>query len=97
MIPVLISEAALRDIEDIWAFVSLESPESATALIRLLLERAFSLGEFPHAGSLASGHPGTRRVVVRTWAIFYEVTSSHVQVLRIVHGGRDVTALRLLR
>ncbi|PWB43821.1 MAG: hypothetical protein C3F10_10330 [Dehalococcoidia bacterium] len=45
MIPVLISEAALRDIEDIWAFVSFESPESATALIRLLLERAFSLTE----------------------------------------------------
>lgn len=95
MIPVLISEAALRDIEDIWAFVSLESPESATALIRLLLERAFSLREFPGAGAAVSGHPGTRRVLVRTWAIFYEIAPSHVEVVRIVHGGRDVNALRL--
>ena len=97
MIPVLISEAALRDIEDIWAFVSIESPESATALVRLLLERAFGLKEFPNAGSRVPGHPGTRRVMVRTWAIFYEVAQSHVEVVRMVHGGRNVGSLRLRR
>jgi plasmid stabilization system protein ParE len=97
VIPVLISEAALRDVEEIWTFVSLESPGSATTLIRLLLERAFSLGEFPNAGSRVAGHPGTRRVMVRTWAIFYEVAPSQVEVVRIAHGGRDVTALRLRR
>jgi plasmid stabilization system protein ParE len=97
VIPVLISEAALRDIEDIWAFVSIESPESATALMRLLLERAFSLKEFPNSGSSIPGHPGTRRVMVRTWAIFYEVVPSHVEVVRMVHGNLDVAALRLRR
>jgi len=97
VIPVLISEVALRDVEDIWAFVSLGSPESANVLMRLLLERAFSLGQFPNAGAPVAGHPGTRRVMLRTWAIFYEVAPSRVEVLRIVHGGRDVAALQLGR
>lgn len=65
MIPVLISESALRDLEDVWAFVAQESAESATGLLRPLLERAFRLGEFPNAARETEGLPETRRVNVR--------------------------------
>jgi hypothetical protein len=36
---------------------------------------------------------GVRRVMFRTWAIFYRTRPSHIDVMRIVHGGMRIGPL----
>jgi toxin ParE1/3/4 len=59
-----------------------------------LRERARRIGEFPHAGPpRPQWGEGIRIAVHGNYLIIYRVRDETVQVLRVLHGARDLDAL----
>ena len=94
---VVFSQPALDDLSSIWDFVAESSQDAAGDLIRELVDAGQELSELAERFPISSDvrHAGTRRRNVRTWAILYWVAPTHVEILRIVHGGRDLGRLRI--
>ena len=92
---VIISEEALDDLGEIWDFVGGSSVAAANELVEELVERALRLDENPHLYAIVwwLEEHGVRRMNVRSWAIFYRILPSHIDVARIVHGGMRMEKL----
>jgi toxin ParE1/3/4 len=87
------SRQARADLRGIVESISVDSPAAARRFRRLLSERALSLQQFPERGARLQGHPSARRLVVKPYLIVYRIDRNLVQILRIVHGRRDLRAL----
>ena len=92
---VLFSDESLQDLRDIWNFVRESSEVSADNLVVALIERAHTLREMPlrHPEIAELKGSGVRRLNVRTWSILYRVRADYIDVVRVVHGGRDQPTL----
>ena len=101
MSQVLIDEAAESDLLEIWAYIARDNMEAADRVVDAAYETFEKLGKNPHLGVLHHfSNPrlrGTRRFVIpafRNYEIFYRVTDSAVEILRVVHGARDIDRLK---
>jgi toxin ParE1/3/4 len=89
---VVIHEAAAADLDNIFDWISRDSPRAATELVRRIGARINRLG----IGGLSHiGRPGlvtgTRELVEAPYIIVYSVdeVADQIVVLAIVHGARD--------
>lgn len=77
---------------DAWLFIARDSTGAADRLNDELLEVFTLLAEFPQAGrerpELGSG---MRSRPVQSYVVFYRETPTQLQIVRVVHGARDVT------
>lgn len=91
---VIISDEALEDLDAIWDFVAKSSIPAADRLLSELIDRCYRLEERPSRFSIVPGfeRDAVRRCNVRSWAIFFAVRETHVEVLHILQGRRDLTA-----
>jgi toxin ParE1/3/4 len=91
------SDAAIADLQDIWAYVAQHDPEAATRIGRGILAHVRVLADFPYIGpAYPRGSGGTlREIVVRPYRVFYDVSeeSQSVEILHIWHGARDEPTL----
>ena len=96
---VIFSDQSLDDLREIFAFVSDSSDAAAERLILELVRRSEELSESSRLYGIVDGYEslGIRRRNVRTWAIFYRERETFVDIVRIVHGGRDIAQLNLGR
>jgi toxin ParE1/3/4 len=39
--------------------------------------------------------PGVRSFGVMSWVIFYRIGEEHIEILRVLHGARDLDAIEL--
>jgi plasmid stabilization system protein ParE len=60
-----------------------------------LIERAESVGDFPLAATFVPelAEQRIRRVMLRDWAMLYEVRQTYIDVHRIVSGRKDLASL----
>ena len=95
----IFSDRSLDDLREIHDFVSRSSEAAADLLIDELITRSEELPLIRRHYAVVEGYEreGVRRRNVRTWAIFYRENYSYVDIIRIVHGGRDVDELNLGR
>jgi toxin ParE1/3/4 len=85
---------AITDLEEIGDRIALRNPSRAVSFIQELREKARKIGDFPHAGSPRPQWGENVRIDLHgRYLIVYRVTEQSVQVLRVVHGGRDLDAL----
>ena len=86
---------AEQDLDDIWFFSSEKwSAETADAYLDALFDVFDMISTYPEMGSLrTSVAPPVRLYPYRSHNILYRNTSTHVSILRIVHGHRDWSAL----
>lgn len=88
------SPAAEQDLRDIWAYYArVASPETADNLLREI-DRA---GEGVVKNPLVSRErneliAGLHSVVVRPHVIFFRVRNANVEIVRVLHGRRDLPA-----
>jgi toxin ParE1/3/4 len=94
---VIISQSALRDLQQIRTYIARDNPSAAETFGQKLLDDAESLRTFPERGGLVLQRPGARFVVVHPYLIIYRIMEqSHtVRVLRYWHGAREQIRLRL--
>ena len=92
---------ARRDILELVAYIAIENPKAAAALYDVY-ERtlATTLASTPGIGRpYASSHPrlkGVRAISIgrfRNYLIFYRREGDVVEVLRVLHGARDIRAI----
>ena len=88
-----ISNRARDDLRDIWDYVSERNLPAADALLDRFLDVAETLAEQPHAGR-ARPELGSaiRSFPVGEYAIFYEPRTAGIEVIRVLHGHRDIDA-----
>jgi toxin ParE1/3/4 len=88
---------AAADLDDIWYYVATESSslELADRLIDTITDRFLALASFPYLGRSREGDfgPRYRSLAVGEYVIVYCVENEGVQILRVVHGRRDLERL----
>jgi len=92
---VKLSRAAERDLEEIAAYIAAQaSPRVALNVVRRLRAKAALLRENPYLGAEDERIGNRRKLLERPYIIAYRVVNaSEVNVLRVVHGARDLPAV----
>lgn len=87
---------AENDLIDIWFAVARGSPGEADRFVRRLNDRISSLREYPDRG-VARPDIGldARMLVEGNYLILYRVASRDVDIVRVVHGARDLREILL--
>jgi len=91
---VVLRATARDDLRSIFEWLNRETgPEFARDYVRQVRDHCYSLGEFPSRGrSRADIAPGLRTILFERRAIIaYMVDEEEVQVVRVLHQGRDIT------
>lgn len=93
-VTVVFSPAAESDLDEIWLNIAQENPSAADRLIDSFRQRSEQLSEFPELGRLRPDiAEAARSVNVGNFLILYRIVARTVEVIRIVHGARDLAAL----
>lgn len=94
MARVRVSPQAETDLEENWLTIALESPSAADRLLRRIATKFERLAEFPDMGAPKPDIAPTARILVEgNYLILYEPTADGVEVVRVIHGARDLRDL----
>ena len=85
---------AQEDLLDIWVRIAAASPFHADRFLDLLNHRMHLLADTPRMGRLREElSPGLRCLPVGNYLIFYRHNGRNIEVVRVLHGARDIEAL----
>jgi toxin ParE1/3/4 len=91
---VVVRPRAMVDLAEIWAFIADDSAEHADAFASLIDSKFEVLARQPNMGrrrpELAKN---IRSFVVGQYVIFYLPVRGGVQIVRVIHGARDIEAI----
>lgn len=89
------SPQALNDLVRLSRWIARRgSPQGSRRVARSIRERAMFLAERPELGRLRPDiDPAVRTLAALSHVIIYEQTRAGVQILRVVHGSRDITSI----
>lgn len=92
--PVIFRPAAERDLDEIWLYIAFDNPTAADAVVDQIQRRTQQIATFPQSGRLRSEiAESARSVSIGNYLVLYLETDDAVEIVRIVHGARDLTAL----
>lgn len=99
---VLWAEAAVRDLEEIVAYIAVDSPMRARRILSKIRGDAANLRQFPERGRIVPelkdlGLTRWRELIVRPWRILYRIAGNRVLVEVVLDSRRDADALLLER
>jgi toxin ParE1/3/4 len=96
----VLSKEAIDDLELIWAYIAQDNPEAADRVIEAAYQTCRTLADHPELGRLRHFSQnvltGLRSFVVTdfpNYVIFYRVQENAVQIVRVLHGARDIEKL----
>lgn len=89
---------ALRDLEDLHAYIAEHGPGSADAILDRLLQVCDSLASEPGRGSIpvelrALGINDYRQIMFKPWRLIYRLQDDQIVVYLIADGRRDLQSL----
>jgi len=91
---VVVRPRALADLAEIWAYIAEDSPDRADAFVDLIDSKFQSLSRRPGVGrrrpELSSD---IRSLAVGRYVVFYLPLSHGIEVIRVLHGSRDIEAI----
>lgn len=80
--------------DDIWLHIATDDPVAATRMVERLAAGVARLADFPESGrARPEMGAGARSVVVGRYLVLYRVVGEHVDIVRIIHGAREITGL----
>jgi toxin ParE1/3/4 len=89
-----LSREARADLEAIWAFIAKDNADAADRFIDRVTEKFKLLTRRPAMGrSCDELFPGLKRFAVGRYLIFYRTGPGVLDVLRVLHGARDIKKL----
>lgn len=93
---VVLTAKARTDLRGIAAYIARDDPAAALRFSQQLLDDALALRLSPQRGVQVRQRPGVRRIILRSYLIYYRVEEdrSIVRVLRFWHGASDPKTLR---
>lgn len=86
--------AARQDLAEIWDFIAQDDPKRATKFLRELEATFVTLAEIPLMGRtrLELGED-VRSLAQSNYIIYYIPWADGIDILRVLHGSRDITRL----
>lgn len=91
---VRISDSAAEDLKEIWNYVARHNENAAGKLIKEIKNKIILLRNNPLAGREQDRFlVGLRSYVVKGYFIFYLPQEYGLDVLRILHGSRDIESI----
>ena len=83
------TRSAQRDLNQIYAFISQDSPTIASRFVARIIERARTLADHPFEG-IQTDEPDTRVLVAPRlrYFIFYTIASDEIHITHIRHMSR---------
>lgn len=94
MSAVAVRPRALTDLPEIWAYIAEDSPDRADAFVDLIDSKFQILARQPGVGrrrpELSSE---IRSFAVGRYVVFYLSLSSGIEVVRVIHGSRDIESI----
>jgi len=91
---VRITEPAQEDLRAIWEYVARHQADAANKLIKEIVKKFSTLRDHPHIGRQRDELlVNLRSLVVRNYVIFYQPVEDGIEVLRVIHGSRDIDTL----
>lgn len=89
-----ITRQAQRDLEEIWDNLAQRNEEAADRLLEAIMEKVRFHARFPLTGRLRDDlAPHLRSSAVDRHVVFFRPVDDTVEVLRVLHGSRDVDTL----
>ncbi|MBN9062451.1 MAG: plasmid stabilization protein [Rhizobiales bacterium 65-9] len=89
--PFKVAKEAEDDLIGIWRYVAEQNPRAADALLDRFDRRWRLLSEHPLSGPPRDDVlPGLRHLVVGAYLTLYRVSDGRVEILRVLHGARDL-------
>jgi len=88
-----ITHLAQADIDSAWFYIAKDRQSAADRLLDRLRQRFELLSENPLVGESRSDlAEGVRQSVVGNYVVLYRPVADRVQIVRVIHGARDVFA-----
>jgi plasmid stabilization system protein ParE len=81
---------AESELDDIWRYISQDSPQNAAEIVVKLVQAASDLGQYPESGHVVEefGREEIREYPVWPFRLIYRVSEVAVTILAIVHGAQ---------
>lgn len=90
----IITESAQADLDQIWLFIARDNPDVANQFLNRLVNRCQSYANQPLLGEqrreLGSD---VRCFSIGHYVVFYLPQAEGIQVIRVIHGARDIREL----
>ena len=91
-----VTRSAEKDVEEIWSYIAVDSPNEAAKFILKLEEQVSTLERFPLRCSLIPENEilGTdnRHLIYGNYRTIFRISGKTIHVLRIIHGSRLLDA-----
>lgn len=88
------SRAAEIDLDNIWYYIAADNPDAAGAFLYRLLARCQSYANQP---GLGESRPELGREVrcfsVEKYVVYYKPIAEGIELIRVLHGARDIQQL----
>lgn len=80
--------------DDIWRHIAADDPAAAMRMVERLAAGVARLADFPESGRARPEiGAGARSVVVGRYLVLYRINGEFVDVVRVIHGAREITGL----
>jgi toxin ParE1/3/4 len=86
---------ALEDLEQIADYIALDSKYYAAAFVRDIRDAARSLRQVARRGRVVPelSEPTIRELLIGNYRLLYQLRTSEVLVIALIHGARDFASL----
>jgi len=93
--PVIIRRPLARsDLSEIWDYIADDNETRADAFVDIIDQKFQALASYPNMGrSRDELEEGPRSFPVGRQVIFYRVIAEGVEIIRVLHGSRDLDAI----
>ena len=93
MARIIRAPAAESDALEIWSYIAEDDPQAADRLLDRIDEMVRTIGTQSQLGkSVEELAPNVRFVPIGSYLIFYRPADDGVEIVRLLHGARDITA-----
>jgi len=89
----LFTPLAGNDLKEIRDFIARDKPKAASQFIAILKQKCELLANHPTLGIQREEYCGLYKFPVDDYLIFYRLSKKGIDVIRILHGCRDVESI----
>ena len=84
---------ARNDLQEIKAYIAQDNPKAALQYMRILKQKCDMLAQTPTIGVCREEYCNLYKFPVDKYLIFYRIAESGIEVIRILHGARDIQSI----
>ena len=84
---------ARKDLQEIQAYIAQDNPKAAAQYLSILKQKCEILAQTPTIGVCRKEYCNLYKFPVDKYLVFYRITESGIEVIRILHGARDIQSI----